>query len=319
MCIRAKLRAAVALLGAALTLGGCSIVPPATAKHSNPGEVLERAIRAGGGELVPGGDHVPRVEDPWLRPAGLRVLDVEGDVMHHVALQADCTHEAPFAAAGDTLWLIGIASGEVYGAPVTARRRIRPDMSLEGADINETGWAHLLGLDAASAKAVESGWFVVVPVRFPTQEITPTPDVTINGLRPVYLKELEAAVQKVSKQYSKFESAASIRSYMYGEDGSGALSYANTATLRGPRGFVHLISVSLKDDFSDHGLDTYVTYIVDARGEAIQRIEGRYTPLAVGDLDGDGVDELLTLGGVVRWDGRAWRFPPAEAPGWGCN
>jgi hypothetical protein len=291
-----------------------------TSSPASAAEALEHAVRAGWGEVVPGGGHAPRVADATLRPAGfLRLKDEARNAIYHLAMQADCTHEAPIAAIGDTMWVIGVESGESFGVPVAARRRVRPDNSVEGAYINKTGWAYLLELDAATAMATASGWFTVLSTRFPAQKIVPAPEAVMEGLRPVYQQELEEAVQRVAKQYSRQMDISSIRASMYGEDSLGALGYARSATLRGPEGPVHLISASLRDDISDHGLDTYVTYIVDAQGKVLRRVEGHYTPLAAGDVDGDGIDELVTGSGIIRWDGHAWQFPPAQAPGGKCN
>jgi hypothetical protein len=46
--------------------------------------------------------------------------------------------------------------------------------------------------------------------------------------------------------------------------------------------------------------------------------ESYHTVYAVADLDGDGIDEVVTEKGIIRWDGKQWTLPPYGRPPAGC-
>ena len=97
---------------------------------------------------------------------------------------------------------------------------------------------------------------------------------------------------------------------MFGEAGEGGLKEATLIQFRGPQGTMHIVSIQ-GDEPSDieRGFND-VTYLLDASGRIVQKHGAGSDLLAIGDADGDGIDELVTRDGLIYWDGRKWVFPP---------
>lgn len=85
------------------------------------------------------------------------------------------------------------------------------------------------------------------------------------------------------------------------------------ASWDGPAGRMHMLSASLMDDYSDHGMDTWITFLVDDSGREVARNGGRYSAVGSADLNGDGVPELILRQGVVYSQGDAWILPEPKA------
>ncbi len=71
-----------------------------------------------------------------------------------------------------------------------------------------------------------------------------------------------------------------------------------------------VLAYALDDDPSDHGQTTRRTVLLSPMGTVVAEAPVAYHILTVVDLDGDGVDEILTPEGAIHWTGRQWVFPP---------
>ena len=84
-------------------------------------------------------------------------------------------------------------------------------------------------------------------------------------------------------------------------------SLTSVYALRGPDGALYAAAVRW-------GADPFAVdfVIADATGRVVARARGRYDVEAVGDMNGDGVDEIVTDRGVIAWSGTRWVFQVSE-------
>ena len=88
------------------------------------------------------------------------------------------------------------------------------------------------------------------------------------------------------------------------------LGGAKMIGVRGPGGYNYAVfSVWMRDDQSDGTPNTTATWVVNGWGIPVARSNGNVDIYGTSDSDGDGIDEVVTSAGLVRWDGERWAFP----------
>ena len=229
---------------------------------------------------------------------------------------------APFAAVGDTLTLFvaGKANAPIR-ARVLARGRVDADDSGCGMAIEQTGWVYLTDAPVrAFGEDTRPGeTFVLAPsVRLAPSSAPAAPAAVRQAFRATYMADLEQAYQRGSKKLSKASEKAELRRWIFGEDGKGKLDGLTFIPFRGPSGPMYFVFVYFNDDLSDHGMGTRHSYLLDSAGKVVERRAEGFGIADVGDLNGDGIDELLTETGTIHWNGQRWVYPSSEYLYRGC-
>jgi hypothetical protein len=191
--------------------------------------------------------------------------------------------------------------------------------------VMRSGWVYLvdvhpgdLGDDLGASNSI-----VLPPgMKFSAGKGKEVPASVTAGFQPTYLRELEALFQQaVSRPYPPDyyigDPRASLRQSMFGEDEQGRLAWYTPIPVHGPNGLVYILTVRFNDDLDGRD-DTARSYLLDAQGGVLERWNPLPPILAVGDLDGDGVDELLTELGPIYWNGQDWVVPQGEPRYRGC-
>ncbi len=237
-----------------------------------------------------------------------------------IVRQLDPDHLNAMAAVGDSLTII-TNEGRIARVPVLGRSRYRSAVNCEGTSyLNRVGgWLFVVApIPGLAPENHRDGMAIVSPL--PAGEISlpvaplATAMPVMAPLRAIIAKSATTAVAQAVDQ----RSGAAIRRRLLGARGLGPIgakaedALERTLTLRGPGGTsLQFVSVSLDDDPGDHDNSTKATLILDPRGTPVLNVPRYFRAIAVADLDGDGVSEVLTDSGIIRWDGRAWRLPPA--------
>jgi hypothetical protein len=80
--------------------------------------------------------------------------------------------------------------------------------------------------------------------------------------------------------------------------------------VRGPGGYRYAVfSYWLHDDYRDHRPNTTGTWVVNGWGYPVAKIPGNVDIYGTVDVERDGIDEIVTSSGLIRWNGSEWRFP----------
>jgi hypothetical protein len=222
----------------------------------------------------------------------------------------------PMAHVGDTVFARGLDKPVTVPLVVLARSRYTVAKDFEscgGEGVSYPGWAYALAPVKPGAAALTTG--IVTPWRLP--EHTPA---TVTAAQRVALARIvrpivSSAANKAAEEFAGHESygtAAEIRMKIRGPDGVGTFgdSYSPIYSLRGPGGVaLAFFSVSLNDDPSDHGQNTKFSMLASLQGTILARSADTYTVYGIADIDGDGIDEIVTDAGIIRWDGHSWKLP----------
>ena len=233
-----------------------------------------------------------------------------------MATQWDKDGDHPMAQLGDTLFAFNERDRSSTALIVVARARFRAATGYDGG-IDYAGWGYALDGKADSLfDAVRGGeGYFMYPWRLPRKEPALATAAERRSLASVVRPPVAAAAERAAKMYSgttSYGSASQIRRKIIGATGLG--TFGDTERTRvyvvhGP-GNARLLftSASLDDDLSDHGQETVLT-LLTGDGQATVNSSVRYDVLVVTDLDHDGIDEIVTRQGVIRWTGHEWAWP----------
>ncbi|MEO5799249.1 MAG: hypothetical protein ABIZ70_15615 [Gemmatimonadales bacterium] len=233
-----------------------------------------------------------------------------------VAAQFDSLGMMPIGSVGDTVTLFLFDNGATLSraktATITSRQRFDPPLSWRAAcdEKAHPGWRFDLNSPATSAFAV------VIPGAhgMPTQR-TPPPLARIGGITS-YRRWADSAFARYKTAINpKTERAAGFLFYSFYSDSLDAgFRKKQLFGVRGPGGFnLAVYSAWLRDDYADGTPNTTGTWIIDGWGNPIARSDGNVDIYGTVDADKDGIDEIVTSSGLIRWDGSRWRFPPVYA------
>jgi hypothetical protein len=100
-------------------------------------------------------------------------------------------------------------------------------------------------------------------------------------------------------------------------------SWRRILQFRGPNGSaLHYVTFNLEVIGKPAGavpeLSLYSRQVVSDSGTVLANLPGAERMVGTTDTDGDGVDEVVLENGLVTWDGRGWRFSPAQTD-WGVE
>ena len=65
----------------------------------------------------------------------------------------------------------------------------------------------------------------------------------------------------------------------------------------------------MHDDQRDGSPNSTATWIIDGWGNPVARFNGNVDIYGTSDGNGDGIDEVITSNGLIRWNGMAWTMP----------
>lgn len=229
-----------------------------------------------------------------------------------VAAQFDSAGARPLGVVGDTVTLFYFPDGANLTrrghARITNRQRFLPPRSWRAAcdEIAHPGWFFTLDAPATSSFAV------VVPGRHEMPVRRDPPPIAPAGAEPYYRAWTDSVWQRyVAKMAPKTDRERASLWYNFHTDEQDALwSRLKLIGVRGPGGHNYAVfSVWLRDDHRDGTLNTTATWIVDAWGRPVARAPGNVDIYGTTDADGDGVEEVVTSSGLIRWSDGGWQIP----------
>ena len=229
-----------------------------------------------------------------------------------VASQFDSLGIMPMADVGDSVTLLyfdnGATLGRVRSARVTARRRFDPPLSWRAAcdELAHPGWLYDLDAPATSSFAVVLPGVLGTPVR------RDPPPLARSGSKVPFLAAADSAWQRyLAATKPKTERAYAFLWYSFHTDSLD--SGHGTRTLlgvRGPGGHnLAVFSYWLRDDYNDGTPNTTGTWLVDGWVFPVAKMSGNVDIYGTVDSDGDGIDEVVTSAGTIRWNGSRWLMP----------
>jgi hypothetical protein len=229
-----------------------------------------------------------------------------------VASQFDSLGIMPMADVGDSVTLYYFDNGATLGrartARVVARRRFDPPLSWRAAcdNIAHPGW--LYDLDAPPT----SSFAVVLPGAFGMPVRRYPPPLAQSGSRAPFMAFADSAW----KRYHPAMKPATERAYaflwynFYTDSLDAGHGKRTLLGVRGPNGQnLAVFSFWLRDDYKDGTPNTTGTWLVDGWGFPVARMAGNVDIYGTVDSNNDGIDEVVTSGGVIRWDGTRWLMP----------
>ncbi len=222
----------------------------------------------------------------------------------------------PMANLGDTVFARSLGKPATVPLVVVARSRYRvvEELASCGGDgVTYPGWAYALAPMTPGAASLKSG--IVTPWRLPERTSATFTPAQRGALARIVRPIVSAAASKAAAAFggNGYGTAAQIRLNVSGADGLGTFGGSNSPiySLRGPGGVaLAFFSVSLNDDPSDHGQTTQFSMLASLQGTILVRSADTYTVYGISDVDGDGIDEIVTETGIIRWDGHRWKLPP---------
>jgi hypothetical protein len=229
-----------------------------------------------------------------------------------VASQFDSLGIMPMANVGDSVTLYYFDNGATLGrartARVVARRRFEPPLSWRAAcdNIAHPGW--LYDLDAPPT----SSFAVVLPGSFGMPVRRYPPPLAHSGSKVSFMAFADSAW----KRYHPSMKPATDRAYaflwynFYTDSLDAGHGKRTLLGVRGPNGQnLAVFSFWLRDDYKDGTPNTTGTWLVDGWGFPVARMAGNVDIYGTVDSNNDGIDEVVTSGGTIRWDGTRWLMP----------
>ncbi len=219
---------------------------------------------------------------------------------------------APMAAAGDTV--TAFLGGRAMRIPVLARLPAR--QTYLGNVCVRTGWTYLLGAPDTTIAELR-------------RLLTGSTGVALR--RAAGARRVEASPLSLEHAYRP-EMQRAHAAWLDRTRGSATPDQLRDATqqsrrrilrFRGPNGSaLHYATFDLEVIGKPSGavpeLSLYSRQIVSDGGAVLANLPGAQRMVGTTDSDGDGVDELVLENGLVTWDGREWRFSPAQTD-WGVE
>jgi hypothetical protein len=230
-----------------------------------------------------------------------------------MAVQFDSLGQMPMGEVGDTVTLFLFDNGATLSrarrARITSRQRFDPPLSWRAAcdEKAHPGWIFGLDAPATSAFAVVVPGSHGMPIRRP-----PPPMARTAGLASYKAWADSAFSRYQGAIHPKTERAAGFLYYSFYSDSLDAgFGKKQLIGVRGPGGYnLAAYSAWLRDDYADGTANTTGTWIVNGWGITVARSGGNVDMYGTVDANQDGVDEILTSSGLIRWDGTQWKFPP---------
>lgn len=266
-----------------------------------------------GAQVRPLPDPMPPRTADW-GVAGAQVKQLPGRAPRRpMAAQFDSLGQMPIGQVGDTVTLFLFDNGATLSrarqATITSRRRFDPPLSWRAAcdEKAHPGWYFDLNSPATSAFAV------VVPGAhgLPLQR-TPPPLSRAGGIAS-YRRWADSAFARYKTVIQpKTERAESyLLNSFYSDSLDAGFWKKQIIGVRGPGGYnLAVYSAWLRDDYADGTPNTTGTWIIDGWGQPVARSPGNVDIYGTVDADHDGIDEVVTSSGLIRWDGNRWKFPP---------
>ncbi len=231
-----------------------------------------------------------------------------------VVSQFDTVGLMPLGTVGDTVTLFLFPDGANLSmtryATIRARRRFDPPVSWRAAcdDVAHRGWMFELNAPATSSFAV------VVPGRLSMPVRRSPPPLASRGGLAYFLRHADSAYQRYSTVVAPTtdRAAAYLRSDFFQSTNDAGWTKKQMIGVMGPGGHNYgVVSFWMRDDYPyGRGLNTTGTWIVNAWGYPVARAPGNVDIYGTVDADGDGIEEVVTSSGMIRWDGNQWRIPP---------
>lgn len=229
-----------------------------------------------------------------------------------MASQFDAQGTMPMGVPGDTVTIFYFADGANLSrsrhARITSRQRFLPPNSWTGAcdNLAHPGW--VFGLDAPAT----SSFAVVVPGRHGMPTHRPIPPLAKLGAEDDYMKWADSVwtrYEGIVKPATE-RARSSLWYSFYGQTRDAGFNKAKMFGVRGPNGHNYAVfSVWMHDDQRDGSPNSTATWIVDGWGTPVVRANGNVDIYGTSDSDGDGIDEVITSNGLIRWNGSAWTMP----------
>lgn len=271
------------------------------------------AASTAAGQIRPLPDPQPlRTADWGLAGAQVKQLPARAP-RRPVAAQFDSLGLMPIGVVGDTVTLFLFDNGATLSrarpAVITSRQRFEPPLSWRAAcdEKAHPGWMFGLAAPATSAFAV------VVPGAHGMPEQRRSPLLARRGGYTSYKAWADSAFARYKGYIKpKTDRAVGFLYYSFYSDSLDAgFRKKQLFGVRGPGGYnLAVYSAWLRDDYPDGTPNTTATWIVDGWGIPIARAPGNVDIYGTVDADHDGIDEIVTSSGLIRWDGTQWRFPP---------
>lgn len=230
-----------------------------------------------------------------------------------VAAQFDSLGLTPMAAVGDSVTIYFFDDGATLTrsrvALVTARQRFLPPVAWRAAcdAYAHPGWLYTLDGPATASFAV------VVPGTAGLPERRDPPPLAKDAAQRAFVAFADTAWQRYRTLVApKTERAYAFLWYSFFTDSLDAGYHTRRPVgVRGPNG-IHYAAFSfwLHDD-APNGTppNTTGTWLLDGWGRVVGRWPGNVDVYGTIDGDHDGIDEVLTSRGLIRWNGTAWDFP----------
>lgn len=228
------------------------------------------------------------------------------------AAQFDTAGVAPLGVVGDTVTIFYFPDGanlaRVRHARITSRQRfLRPTTWRAACDeVAHPGW--MFGLDAPPT----SNFAVVVPGRHALPVRRDPPPIARAAAKGPFIAWVDSAYARyeAKRAPSTDRAKAALWNSFYGNGRDAGYDRTTMLGVRGPNGHNYAVfSIWLRDDQSDGTPNTTATWIVDGWGRPVFRANGNLDLYGTSDGDGDGIEEVVTSNGLIRWTGTAWSMP----------
>lgn len=253
----------------------------------------------------------PRTDDWIVGGAQVRQRPIASP-RRPIASQFDSTGLRPMGAVGDTVTIFYFPDGQnlrtMRTSRITARQRFDPPATWRAQcdDVAHPGWLYTLDAPATSNFAV------VVPGRHTLPARNPAPPFAKAGAERFFRLWADTVWQR----YQERMKPDSEREYAFlwynfhSDDKDAGWGRTPVIGIRGPEGRNYgVFSVWMRDDHRDSTPNTTATWIVDAWGLPVAQARGNVDIYGTSDSDGDGIDEVVTSAGLIRWTGTDWNFP----------
>ena len=247
---------------------------------------------------VAGGRMMPRGGGSALRPGSVS--------------QPDSLGIAPIGGVGDSVTVYLFRDGEhlsgLVHSRITARRRFDPPVAWRAAcdEVAHPGWLFDLAPKPFASYAVALPGFLPLPVN------TAAPPLARIGARPYFMATADSAFQRyleVARPTSP-RAVEGQREAFFSARGDAGFGKMTLIGVRGPGGYRYAaLSYWLHDDYRDRRPNTTGTWIVNSWGYPVAKMDGNVDIYGTVDANHDGIDEIVTSSGLIRWDGAQWRFP----------
>lgn len=227
------------------------------------------------------------------------------------AAQFDTGGTVPLGVVGDTVTILYFPDGanlaRTRHARITSRQRFLRPTTWRAAcdDVAHPGW--FFGLDAPAT----SSFAIVLPGKLGMPERREAPPLARLGAHPIFRSWADSVWSRYEtrKQPATDRARASLWYSFFGTTQDAGWGRTRIHGLRGPGGHHYgVFSIWMRDDLEGTP-NTTTTWIVNAWGWPVMRVDGNMDIYGTYDTNGDGIDEVITSNGLIRWTGDHWAAP----------